>query len=152
ALPAGDRPAGRLRGGGRARRLREAERGRGRRGLHGHPVHPRGSAGAMTHVTTPARVSAVLFDVDGTLIDSYRLYLEAYRRALEPFLGYAPTDEEIAERGPSAERRFLADWVGPRHAEECHAAMRRHYEALHGALCEGPYEGVPEMLAHLRSA
>jgi len=106
----------------------------------------------MTHVTTPARVSAVLFDVDGTLIDSYRLYLEAYRRALEPFLGYAPTDEEIAERGPSAERRFLADWVGPRHAEECHAAMRRHYEALHGALCEGPYEGVPEMLAHLRSA
>lgn len=30
--------------------------------------------------------------------------------------------------------------------------MRRHYAELHGALNEGPYEGVREMLAALRSA
>lgn len=42
----------------------------------------------------PARPpAAVLFDLDGTLADTYRLYLESYRRALEPFLGRAPTDE-----------------------------------------------------------
>ncbi|HEX2189166.1 MAG TPA: HAD-IA family hydrolase [Longimicrobiaceae bacterium] len=96
--------------------------------------------------------TTVLFDLDGTLIDTYRLYLESYRRALSPYLGHAPTAEEIAARRPSAERRFLADWVGPERADECHARMLEQYRALHGALGEGMYDGVREMLAALRSA
>lgn len=95
---------------------------------------------------------AVLFDLDGTLIDTYRLYLESYRRALAPRLGYAPTDEEIVARRPTAECGFLAEWVGAARVEECHAAMLEHYAALHGALGEGMYEGVREMLAALRAA
>lgn len=101
----------------------------------------------------PARLpTAVLFDVDGTLIDSYRLYLEAYRRALAPVLGHAPTDEEITARPPIAERRFLVEWVGEERAAACHEEMCRHYAELHGQLCDGIYEGVREMLAALRSA
>ena len=82
---------------------------------------------------------AVLFDLDGTLIDTYRLYLESYRRALAPRLGYAPTDEEIVARRPSAERGFLAEWIGAGRVAECHAAMLEHYAALHGALGAGMY-------------
>jgi pyrophosphatase PpaX len=96
--------------------------------------------------------STILFDVDGTLIDSYRLYLEAYGRALEPLLGYVPAAREIAARNPSSERRFLADWIGEDRLEECHAAMCDWYEKLHKTHCEGLYEGVREMLAGLRSA
>lgn len=96
--------------------------------------------------------TALLFDLDGTLIDSYRLYLEAYRRALAPILGRAVSDEEIMARRPSSERRFLAEWVGEERAGKCHAEMCRHYEALHGALAEGMYDGVREMLAALRAA
>ena len=48
------------------------------------------------HVTSSAP-AAILFDLDGTLIDTYRLYLDCYRRALEPHLGYAPSDEEMID-------------------------------------------------------
>lgn len=96
--------------------------------------------------------SAVLFDLDGTLIDTFRLYLESYRRALEPYLGRAVTDEEIVARKPSAERRFLEDWVGAERVAECHDAMCGHYAGLHRAMGDGPYDGVREMLAALRSA
>jgi HAD superfamily hydrolase (TIGR01549 family) len=96
--------------------------------------------------------AAILFDLDGTLIDTWRLYLECYRRALEPHLGYAPTDAEIAARRPASERRFLLDWIGEDAGEACHGQMRRLYRELYPAMAEGIYEGVPEMLAGLRSA
>lgn len=101
---------------------------------------------------SPSSLSCILFDLDGTLIDTYHLYLESYRRALEPHLGRAPTDAEIIARRPSSERRFLAEWIGEENANDSHATMREHYAALHGALGEGVYPGVPEMLAALRSA
>lgn len=106
----------------------------------------------MTDATHPPLPRAILFDLDGTLIDTYRLYVESYRRALEPFLGHAPTEAEMIARGPSSERRFLVDWLGEERGEACHAAFRRHYAELHGALAEGIYDGVREMLAALRAA
>lgn len=96
--------------------------------------------------------SIVLFDVDGTLIDSYRLYLESYRRAVEPALGFAPTREEVAGRNPSAERKFLIDWLGQKEGAAAHGRMAEHYAELHQSMCEGFYDGVREMLAGLRSA
>jgi HAD superfamily hydrolase (TIGR01509 family) len=100
----------------------------------------------------PHLPKAILFDLDGTLIDTFRLYVESYRRALEPFLGHAPTLQELAAHSPSSERRFLLDWLGVEKGEACHAAFRAHYAELHGALVEGLYDGVREMLAALRSA
>lgn len=110
-----------------------------------------GTGGGERRVTH-AGPDAILFDVDGTLIDTYRLYVESYRRALAPYLGYAPTEAEMLERHPSSELRFLRDWVGAEHADACHAALCRHYGELHATLAEGAYEGVREMLSHLRSA
>ncbi len=96
--------------------------------------------------------AVILFDLDGTLIDTCHLYLECYRRALEPHLGYVPTDAEIAARRPASERRFLTDWIGEDAGEVCHGAMRRLYGELYRTMAEGAYDGVPEMLAGLRSA
>jgi pyrophosphatase PpaX len=100
----------------------------------------------------PWTPSAVLFDLDGTLIDTYHLYLESYRRALEPVIGRAIGPEDVAEQRPSSERHFLEDWLGAEQAAACHASMLEHYRVLHGAMCEGIYDGVREMLAALRAA
>lgn len=95
---------------------------------------------------------AILFDLDGTLIDTWHLYAESYARALEPFLGRRPGADDFRERTPSSELKFLQEWLGEEAGAACHAEMLRHYGELHGALSEGTYEGVREMLAALRSA
>jgi pyrophosphatase PpaX len=101
---------------------------------------------------TDAPPRAILFDLDGTLIDTFWLYAESFRRALAPYLGRTPSDEEMIARGPGSERSFLLGWLGAEAGERCHADFGRHYEALHGALHEGMYDGVREMLAALRAA
>lgn len=96
--------------------------------------------------------AGIIFDVDGTLIDTFRLYLESYRHAVSEYIGYLPDPDEVISRRPSAERKFLEDWVGAERAAECHARMCEYYRALHAAWCDGMYDGVREMLTGLRSA
>jgi pyrophosphatase PpaX len=97
-------------------------------------------------------VNAIIFDVDGTLIDTYRLYMESYRRVLSPILGYSPDDDEILGRGAQSERSILRAWVEETELQRCHDALCRHYAELHRTLAEGFYDGVPEMLRALRLA
>lgn len=93
---------------------------------------------------------AVLFDLDGTLIDSGALYAECYRRAFAAELEELPTWEEMMSRRPASERLFLLDWFGDEAGDRVHRAMCEAYEALAPELLGGFYEGVPEMLAELR--
>lgn len=95
---------------------------------------------------------AAIFDVDGTLVDTYRLYLESYRRALAGWLDRVPELEEFATKRPSSELHFLAEWIGEGEAAKCHVEMIRHYESLHATHCDGLYDGVREMLQALRAA
>ncbi len=97
------------------------------------------------------RPDAILFDLDGTLIATKRLYLEAYRRALQRHLGHLPTTEELIAMRPYSELRFLEDVVGPELYQACLADFRRHYAELHPTHFEGVYDGVEEMLAALRA-
>ena len=99
-----------------------------------------------------SQLSAVLFDLDGTLVSTKRLYLEAYRRALAVHLQHMPTVEEVIALRPRAELRFLRDLVPPELYDACLRDFRRFYDELHDTHFGGVYAGVLEMLRALRDA
>ncbi len=107
----------------------------------------------MTEIAVARRTApAVLFDLDGTLINTKRLYLEAYRRAVLPYVGRDLTNEEILALRPRCEIRFLRDVVGADRIEPCLADFHREYAALHQQFFRGLYPGIPALLAALRAA
>lgn len=108
----------------------------------------------MTRRTTSTArttaVDAVLFDLDGTLINTKSLYIEAYRRAVEPYVRKDLSHDDILALRPTSEIAFLRAVVGESDFEACLADFYRAYEALHTDRFHGVYEGVDEMLAAIR--
>jgi HAD superfamily hydrolase (TIGR01509 family) len=93
----------------------------------------------------------VLFDFDGTLIDTWRLYLESFRRALEPHFNRLLSDGEILDLHPTAERRLLRRVVEDIRLADYFESFLSHYRAVHDAFLDGLYPGVPAMLADLQA-
>jgi len=85
------------------------------------------------------RFSVVLFDLDGTVIDSGAIILASMRHATKEVLGYAPPDEELmaAVGGPGLEAQMHA--LSPDRVEELVTVYRAHNEPLHDTLvcCDG---------------
>ena len=94
-------------------------------------------------------IEAVLWDLDGTLVSTRRLYLEAYRRALAPYLGKLLTDEEILGFRSRSEIRFLKAQAKDRY-DACLRDFQRYYADLHETHFGGVYDGVSDALDMLR--
>jgi pyrophosphatase PpaX len=90
----------------------------------------------------------VIFDLDGTLVNTLPVCYAAFRDAFQAYLGREFTNEEIAATfGPSEEgsiQRLVPDqW------EACLKVFLEAYEAHH-TLCTEPFPGVLDMLHLLR--
>src|SRR5262245_1268012 len=85
------------------------------------------------------RFSVVLFDLDGTVIDSGAISRASMRHAAKEVLGLEPPDEELmaAVGGPGLEAQMRA--LAPDRVEELVTVYRAHNEPLHDtlAVCEG---------------
>jgi pyrophosphatase PpaX len=103
----------------------------------------------MPSPSRPARPAAVLFDLDGTLIDSIDLILKSAQYAFLKCGLTAPTDQEwltgVGRPLPTMFRQFSA---GDAQVETLIAAYREFQMANHDTLVQG-YPGVPEMLGTL---
>lgn len=96
------------------------------------------------------KFKAVIWDVDGTLIHTRKLYPEAYRRALAPFVGRELSDEELFTFPSHSELGFLRHHAG-QYYEDCVREFQRHYAELHATHFGGIYDGVLDTLAQLRA-
>ena len=96
------------------------------------------------------RLKALLFDLDGTLIGTKNLYLEAYRCALAESMGRRLSDEEILALHPIAERRFITASVPLQHRSRCLEAFYEAYAREHGRLFQGVFADVHALLDGLR--
>lgn len=91
--------------------------------------------------------AAVVFDLDGTLVDSLPLVLRAFSHALEPF-GPRPTMDLFAHLGGPPGRIFANLLGGERHVPAALARLddfnRDHHHLIR------PFEGVHPFLHELR--
>src|SRR5438874_5667210 len=94
------------------------------------------------------RFSVVLFDLDGTVIDSGAIILASMRHAAKEVLGAEPPDELLmaAVGGPGLEAQMQA--LAPDRVEELVTVYRAHSEPLHKQLvcCAG----IDDLLVALR--
>ena len=85
------------------------------------------------------RFPVVLFDLDGTVIDSGAIILASMKHAAETVLGAAPSDRELmaAVGGPGLEAQMRT--LDPDRVEELVRVYRAHNEPLHDGLecCAG---------------
>ena len=91
----------------------------------------------------------VLFDLDGTVVDSGPIILASMRHATREVLGSEHSDEELmrAVGGPSLEAQFGV--FGPDQVDELVCVYRAHNEPLHDTL--EAFAGMEDVLVRLRA-
>lgn len=106
----------------------------------------------MTGMTSTSAPRAVLFDIDGTLVDSNYLHVDAWTRAFDD-IG-VPIDAWRIHRGIGLDSgKLLDELLGDRVDELADAAKDRHtahYEPLTSRLRR--FEGTRELIEHLSLA
>lgn len=94
------------------------------------------------------RFPVVLFDLDGTVIDSGAIILASMRHAAKEVLGAEPAEEELmaAVGGPGLEAQMRA--LAPDRVEELVTVYRAHNEPLHDDLAS--CDGIEDVLVALK--
>jgi 2-phosphoglycolate phosphatase len=91
---------------------------------------------------------AVIFDLDGTLADTFPLIVSAWNAAVSPHTGRAYSADEVISRfgipDPAMIKRELPGKAGDEAVEVYH----QHYESQHDGVCA--FDGVDEMLEALQ--
>ena len=93
---------------------------------------------------------ALLFDLDGTLVNTKNLILTSFRYATSSVLGASPSDEVMLDM-IGIPLRYQMRKIDETHADEMLAAYREHNGRVHDELIQ-EFSGTAETLAKLTAA
>ncbi|MCC8087763.1 MAG: HAD hydrolase-like protein [Rikenellaceae bacterium] len=94
-------------------------------------------------------IKAVIFDLDGTIGNTLKLCILAFRKAVEPLAGRIYSEEEIKSSfGPSEEGTVMK--IIPERYEEAIEAYIKNYSGMHG-ICAEPFDGIREIIGTLKN-
>jgi pyrophosphatase PpaX len=94
------------------------------------------------------RFTTVLFDLDGTLVDSFALITQSFRHAVRMARHREATDDEVFARWGEPLRIRLASVAAPHELPEVLAAYTAFYQEHHDGLAR-LFPGVAEMVGEL---
>ena len=99
-----------------------------------------------------SQVKAVLFDLDGTLLDTYQLILDSMRFTVARELGLDCSDEQLmAKVGQPLAIQFTDFTDDPVLIDELLRVYRAYNEERHDAVVRA-FDGIPEALEALKDA
>jgi 2-phosphoglycolate phosphatase len=96
----------------------------------------------------PALVRGLIFDLDGTLIDSYAAIAASLNQARAAFDLSALADDQVRRKVGHGLERLIAELVGPNRIEEGVRIFHDHYAEVFSAMTD-LLPGVREALAEL---
>lgn len=105
----------------------------------------------MTTADT-AGIRAVLFDMDGTLADTFPVIIDAWNATTEKAIGRTYTPEEVIALFGTPEHDMLEKALAglePERIAQSIETFHRFYEELHGEI--QPFPGVDDLLNELHS-
>ncbi len=95
-------------------------------------------------------VRAVIFDFDGTIVDSYEAHLESFRRAVSKF-GLTFEDKEIYRRFGKPAKQMLAEVLPEKeHVHIAEMVKEKRAQFIETSREVKVLEGVEEILKHLK--
>ena len=92
----------------------------------------------------------VLFDLDGTLIDSLELYIQALKRTLNETVFEEVPTERLTTLRLNSEPRLLGHFVPSGEVDAAHRRFLDYYDLLHEDYFDGVYPGIQDLLGSLR--
>jgi pyrophosphatase PpaX len=96
------------------------------------------------------QIAGAIFDLDGTIIDTLPIVIEAFRTAINQFADRSFTEEEIISLFGPDEAGVIQRAI-PEHWEEGLAVYLNEYEMLFAQRNIGAFPGIEESLQLLRS-
>jgi pyrophosphatase PpaX len=102
--------------------------------------------------TTRARWDAILFDLDGTLIDSIPLILDSFRHTFAACGLPVPAADDLLRGVGTPLRPHFAHYTADAALVERLVATYRQYNLANHDACVRPFPGVEEMLAAVTAA
>jgi HAD superfamily hydrolase (TIGR01549 family) len=96
------------------------------------------------------KLKGIVFDLDGTLVDSLSTTFDAFNHGITTFGGRKHTPHEIMKYFGPGEGEIFAAILGEDKADAAYAACRDYTQANLGNV--PLFEGVPELIESLKSA